>query len=106
MTLAPTRRVTRESTEWVGPIDVQLHDTDGNIIPQDNVQFAVVSRGPVRAVDADFNPPDMDPQGSGALGVLVNPVGAYSWFGIWARDANNPETIWLQPAEVGWILRT
>jgi len=95
-------KVPRESgPEWVGPLSVTLVGT------MTDIKFAVLPAGTRPTV---FSGPDVDPEGSSGLGVLVEPVPNRVNLGIWARvvitGPNGEETIILEPASVGWIIRT
>lgn len=98
-------RVSRESTEWVGPIPIAITDAEGVPVTDDVIKFAVMPRYHRPTAD-DLILPYLDPEGSGALGVLVNPVDGYGMYGIWVKVSDDPETPVLDPGSVGWILRT
>lgn len=103
--MSNTWRLTRETAEWAGPIVLSITDGQGVPVTDDVIKFAVMPRYH-RPTEDDWADPYLDPEGSGALGVLANPVDGYGMYGIWVKVSDDPETPVLQPSEVGWILRT
>jgi hypothetical protein len=97
-----TRRIPRESTEWV-EVDVTV-TADGQPVT-DPVEFALVPRY-TRPTSGDWFAPVADPDGSGKVGIQLDPVTSYGRFGIWVRVTDTPEVPVLEPSDVGWITRT
>lgn len=102
--LAPVVKVSREATVWLGPIAVAR--TDAMTIPiTEGVSFALLPRGD-RPGDDDWADAVVDPAGTGALGLMLEPVDAYGEFGVWVKVTAEDETPVLQPYEVGFVRRT
>lgn len=100
-----TWQLPRESLEWVGPIVVTKTDAATGEPVTDPVQFAFLQPGQ-RPEESDWADPYLDPDNTGNLGILAEPVGSRSFWGIWARVQGNPEVPVLDPDTVGWVQRT
>lgn len=91
-------------SDWVGPIDTTALMNGFPVPITSGVQFAVTSAR--RPADADWQPPVLDPGGSGKYGVSIAPVTGLQTQGIWARYVVGDRAVYLGPAEVGSIKRT
>lgn len=104
-------RIPRESTEWVGPVDVEKVVNATGTPVTEGVQFAVLLKGtrPDMTDDStDWGDPVNDPDGAEyGFGVMVDPVTDEATYGIWTRVASSPEDVVLEPDEGGgWIYRS
>lgn len=106
MTSPVTWSVPRESVEWLGPIVTTLTSRETGLPVTQHVTFALWLRDGTRPTEDDFAAPDLDPDGTGAYGIMLTAVSVAAGYGVWARDADSPESPWLEPAQVGYLERT
>lgn len=99
----PVREVPRESAEWAA---VSVTTKAGAAVDAAAVRLAVLPKG-IRPTGADWTSAVVDPDGTAAYGVDLDPVPAAEDYGVWVDIATTGgRSVVLDPDSAGYVIRT